>query len=97
MEWKVLPQDVHVSKLVSFDLTRQRMTKTWNLPINYHLFSESNKSTQFPFNYSVPLDNEMPNDDGGTGSEDRDPKNYLLYSFDAPSTARNHILDDYLT
>lgn len=91
MEWKVKPEDA--GSLVSFDVTRQRKTKTWYAGYGGgEPFTLSNESKDFPFEEGKNI--EEPNDDGADGVEDRIPINNTLYSWDRPSVAKKHPAQD---
>lgn len=92
MEWQVFPPGAE--QVASFDVTRQRKTKTWYASYSDWAFTDSPRNMSFPFEANTePADAtegddvEEPNDDGN-GSEDRNPINGFLYSWDAPSVAK---------
>lgn len=94
MEWEVFPPGAE--QVVSFDVTRQRKTKTWYTATLAWEFTDSDKNMTFPFEADAePADAmegedvEEPNDDGN-GAEDRTPMGGNLYSWDAPSIFKKY-------
>lgn len=91
MGWTVYP--ANADAVASFDVTRQRKTRTWKLKYTEQNFVPSaTGNMNFPFQADTePADAnfgedvEEPNDDG-ISNEDRMPINNTLYSYDAPST-----------
>lgn len=90
MEWKIAPVDA--VKVASFDVTRQRKTRTWSVDYGQPNFTPSSENTDFPFDMN--LDNETPNDDTN-GDEDRIPKNGFLYSWDNPSIYKKYTAEEF--
>ncbi len=98
MEWNVFPPDA--GDVASFDVTRQRKTRTWSLEYGGPDFVPSFKGNMnFPFEADTePADAwngedvEEPNDDAGkfNTAEDREVMGGKLYSFDAPATFQTY-------
>ena len=94
MEWRVFPSGA--KDVASFDVTRQRKTRTWSIEYAQQVFTPSvQNNMNFPFEPDTePADSgqgedvEEPNDDseGSFKYEDRIPIADYLYSWDAPST-----------
>jgi hypothetical protein len=99
MEWQVFPPDAE--QVASFDVTRQRKTRTWLIDYTKWEFTASPKNMNFPFepdtepaDASEGDDVEEPNDDGNS-LEDRDPKNGYLYSWDAPAILKKYPVEEF--
>ena len=94
MEWQVFPSGA--KDIASFDVTRQRKTRTWSIEYAQQIFTPSAQNNMnFPFeadtepaDFNQGEDVEEPNDDSGGNNkfEDRIPIDDLLYSWDAPSS-----------
>lgn len=86
-EFAVAP--VNAAKLVNFDVSRQRKTRTGK---NYYAvsteFFPDPRNTNFPDEPSQNDDNELPNDDSDGADEDPTPNLSLIYSADPPATAK---------
>lgn len=97
IEWRVFPSGA--KNVASFDVTRQRKTRSWSVEYGQQVFTPSEQNNMnFPFEADTePADFgqgenvEEPNDDAGSGNEeDRMPMADYLYSWDAPSTFQTY-------
>lgn len=92
---------VNAGKLLNFDVTRQRKTRTGTN--NYYVdtdFVPSTMNLDFPNDPSENKDNELPNDDSDGKDEDNIPNLSFIYSADPPAilkkTALTYDDDDIL-
>lgn len=90
-EFQVSPNES--ARLVNFDITRQRKTRTGkNFYGESTGFEPSILNTDFPNDPSQNKDNESPNDDNDSGDEDNTPNFSFIYSVDPPGTKKNTAL-----
>jgi len=90
-EFSVSPKEA--ARVVQFDITRQRKTRTANLYYTEIPFFFPIASTDFPDEPTQNKDNELPNDDSAGADEDNKPKFSFIYSADPPATAKMAISD----
>jgi hypothetical protein len=83
-EYKVLPVDA--GKLVNFDISRQRKTRTYKNKYGTNSFTpDILNNIDFPEEYSPKQNKELPNDDDYGTDEDNTPKKDFIYSADIPA------------